>query len=89
MASDNVGTLELSRFPMLHLYYHPSPNPLKVALCLEEAGLPYGVIPVDTRRGEQHLSRHQPQRQDAGAGGWCGKDRRWKTGVMDVGSSPA
>jgi GST-like protein len=40
---------------MLHLHYHPSPNPLKVALYLEEAGLPYEVIPVDTRRGEQHL----------------------------------
>jgi GST-like protein len=38
---------------MLKLYYHPSPNPLKVALYLEEAGLPYEVIPVDTRRGEQ------------------------------------
>ena len=41
--------------PMLKLYYHPSPNPLKVALFLEEAGLPYEVIPVDTRKGEQHL----------------------------------
>ncbi|ROZ63413.1 glutathione S-transferase family protein [Ramlibacter sp. WS9] len=40
---------------MLQLHYHPSPNPLKVALYLEEAGLPYEVIPVDTRRGEQHL----------------------------------
>jgi GSH-dependent disulfide-bond oxidoreductase len=40
---------------MLKLHYHPSPNPLKVALYLEEAVLPYEVIPVDTRRGEQHL----------------------------------
>ncbi len=40
---------------MLKLYFHPSPNPLKVALYLEEAGLPYEVIPVDTRKGEQHL----------------------------------
>jgi len=40
---------------MLKLHYHPSPNPLKVALYLEEAGLPYEVIPVDTRKGEQHL----------------------------------
>ena len=39
---------------MLKLYYHPSPNPLKVALYLEEAGLPYELIPVDTRKGEQH-----------------------------------
>ena len=40
---------------MLKLYFHPSPNPLKVALYLEESGLPYEVIPVDTRKGEQHL----------------------------------
>ncbi|HEY8357663.1 MAG TPA: glutathione S-transferase N-terminal domain-containing protein [Ramlibacter sp.] len=39
---------------MIQLYYHPSPNPLKVALYLEEAGLPYEVVAVDTRKGEQH-----------------------------------
>jgi GST-like protein len=39
---------------MLKLYFHPSPNPLKVALFLEEAGLPYEVVPIDTRKGEQH-----------------------------------
>ncbi len=39
---------------MIKLYYHPSPNPAKVALFLEESGLPYEVIPVDTRKGEQH-----------------------------------
>ena len=38
---------------MIKFYYHPSPNPAKVALFLEEAGLPYEVVPVDTRRGEQ------------------------------------
>lgn len=38
---------------MLKLYYHPSPNPAKVALFLEEAELPYEVVPVDTRKGEQ------------------------------------
>jgi GST-like protein len=38
---------------MIKFYYHPSPNPLKVALFLEEAGLPYEVVPVDTRKGEQ------------------------------------
>jgi GST-like protein len=27
---------------------------MKVALLLEEAGLPYEVVPVDTRKGEQH-----------------------------------
>ena len=39
---------------MIKLYYHPSPNPAKVALYLEEAGLPYELVPVDTRKGEQH-----------------------------------
>ena len=39
---------------MIKLYYHPSPNPAKVALFLEESGLPYEVVPVDTRKGEQH-----------------------------------
>ena len=39
---------------MIKLYYHPSPNPAKVALFLEEAGLPYEMVPVDTRKGEQH-----------------------------------
>jgi GST-like protein len=38
---------------MLKLYYHPSPNPAKIALFLEEAGLPYEVVPVDVRKGEQ------------------------------------
>jgi GSH-dependent disulfide-bond oxidoreductase len=38
----------------MKFYYHPSPNPLKVALLLEEMGLPYEVVPVDTRKGEQH-----------------------------------
>ena len=40
---------------MIKFYYHPSPNPLKVALFLEESGIPYETIPVDTRKGEQHL----------------------------------
>ena len=39
---------------MLKFYYNLAPNPMKVALFLEEAGLPYEAIPVDTRKGEQH-----------------------------------
>ena len=39
---------------MLKLYYSLAPNPMKVALFLEETGLPYEAIPVDTRKGEQH-----------------------------------
>jgi GST-like protein len=38
---------------MIKFYYHPSPNPAKVGLFLEEAGLEYELVPVDTRRGEQ------------------------------------
>jgi GST-like protein len=39
---------------MLKFYFSGAPNPTKVALFLEEAGLPYEAIPVDTRRGDQH-----------------------------------
>ena len=39
---------------MMKLYFSLAPNPMKVALFLEEAGLPYEAIPVDTRKGEQH-----------------------------------
>ena len=39
---------------MLKFYYSAAPNPTKVALFLEEAGLPYEPIPVDTRKGDQH-----------------------------------
>ncbi len=38
---------------MMKFYYHPSPNPAKVALFLEEAGLEYELVPVDTRKGGQ------------------------------------
>jgi GSH-dependent disulfide-bond oxidoreductase len=38
---------------MLKFYYNGSPNPTKVALLLEETGLAYEAIPVDTRRGDQ------------------------------------
>jgi len=39
---------------MLKFYFSGAPNPTKVALFLEEAGLQYEAIPVDTRKGEQH-----------------------------------
>jgi GST-like protein len=39
---------------MIQLFFHPSPNPLKVALFLEEANIPYELIAVDTRKGDQH-----------------------------------
>ena len=39
---------------MIKFYYSGAPNPMKVALFLEEAGLEYEAIPVDTRKGDQH-----------------------------------
>ena len=39
---------------MIDFYYWPSPNPWKVSILLEELGLPYNLIPVNTHRSEQH-----------------------------------
>ena len=39
---------------MIKFYYNTGPNPMKVALCLEELGLKYEAIPLDTRKGDQH-----------------------------------
>jgi GST-like protein len=41
---------------MIRFFFHPTPNPAKVALFLEEAGLPYEAVPIDTRKGEQHTT---------------------------------
>ncbi len=38
---------------MIKFYYSLAPNPMKVALFLEEAGLPNEPVPVDTRKREQ------------------------------------
>ncbi len=38
---------------MIKFYYSLAPNPMKIALCLEEMGLAYEPVPVDTRKGEQ------------------------------------
>ena len=39
---------------MLKFYYSGAPNPTKVALMLEETGIEYDALPVDTRAGDQH-----------------------------------
>jgi GSH-dependent disulfide-bond oxidoreductase len=44
---------------MIRFYFHPTPNPAKVALLLEELGLPYEVVPVDTSKGEQHTPAYR------------------------------
>jgi GST-like protein len=38
---------------MLKFYFNASPNPTKIALMLEECGLPYEPMPIDTRMGDQ------------------------------------
>src|SRR5471032_528995 len=43
---------------MLKFYYNAAPNPMKVALLLEELGLPYEAVPVDTRKGEQFSAQY-------------------------------
>ena len=39
---------------MLRFYFHATPNPMKVALLLEELGLDYEPIALDTFKGHQH-----------------------------------
>jgi GST-like protein len=41
---------------LLKFHYNLAPNPMKVALLLEELELPYEALPVDTRRGDQHTA---------------------------------
>jgi GST-like protein len=38
---------------MIKFYFNTGPNPAKVALFLEESGLPFEYVAVDTRKGEQ------------------------------------
>ena len=42
-----------AKIDMLNFFYSPAPNPMKVALLLEELGIAYEAHPVDTRKGEQ------------------------------------
>jgi GST-like protein len=39
---------------MIKFYFNAAPNPMKIALFLEEAGVAYEPIPVDGRKGDQH-----------------------------------
>ena len=38
----------------VELHFTPTPNGWKVTIMLEEAGIPYTVVPVNLERGEQH-----------------------------------
>ena len=52
-----------SRLPLANIgkrnqddpFLYTTLNPAKISLFLEEAGLPYQVVPIDTSKGEQHL----------------------------------
>lgn len=39
---------------MIDFYFWTSPNPYKIAIFLEEAGLAYKLIPINIHRGDQH-----------------------------------
>src|SRR6201992_2535040 len=39
--------------PVIDLHYAPTPNGWKISIMLEELGLPYAVIPVNIRAGDQ------------------------------------
>ncbi len=44
---------------MIRFYFHQTPNPMKVALLLEELGLGYDVVPLDTFKGQQHSAEYR------------------------------
>jgi GSH-dependent disulfide-bond oxidoreductase len=44
---------------MIRVYFHHTPNPLKVVLFLEETGLDYELVPVDIYKGEQHSAAYR------------------------------
>ena len=39
---------------MIKFFFNAAPNPMKVALFLEESGLAYEPVPIDSKRGQQH-----------------------------------
>jgi GST-like protein len=38
---------------MINLYFWPTPNGSKVTIMMEEAALPYRIIPVNILQGDQ------------------------------------
>lgn len=44
---------------MLEIFYHGSPNSLKVVLFCEEAAVPYRIVPIDILRGEQLTAEYR------------------------------
>lgn len=41
---------------MIRFCFHPTPNPAKVVLFLEQSGLTYELVTVDASKGNQHHS---------------------------------
>ncbi|AHJ66816.1 Glutathione S-transferase [Granulibacter bethesdensis CGDNIH4] len=55
--SDRQCATDRGRLPsMIELWTWPTPNGQKIHIALEEMGLPYRVIPVDIRKGDQFSS---------------------------------
>ena len=44
---------------MIKFYFHHTPNPMKVALFLEETALPFELVPLDTLKAEQHTPEYK------------------------------
>lgn len=44
---------------MIRFFYHPTPNPAKIALFLIESGMEFELVPIDTRKGDQHADAFQ------------------------------
>jgi GSH-dependent disulfide-bond oxidoreductase len=49
-----IQKLPLTGINMIKLYFHATPNSMKVALLLEELQVPYEVVTIDIFKGEQH-----------------------------------
>ena len=64
---------------MIKFYYNLAPNPTKVALALEEMGLPYELVPVDTPVIEYvHTAAHEETVE---------RIARYIAGIIDDGST--
>jgi len=49
----------IKEIAMIKFYFHHTPNPMKVALYLQETGLPFELMPLDTLKGEQHSDEYR------------------------------
>jgi hypothetical protein len=74
---------------MLKFYFHATPNPMKVALLLEELQLPFELIGVDIFKGEQHSPEYRrinPIRPVSRAGAGLERPADFQNGVRRRGS---